>query len=1422
MPLMPSDSERGPKPRRHLLVSLSRGAFRAVLLMLITLWSLLLLGWLILHWGILPHIDEWRPQVEAHASRALGVSVRIGRIEARSPGWVPVLALHDVQLADAAGRPALTLPLVSAAVSPRSLLVLSLRFSQLYIEGAQLEVRRDRSGHLHVGGLAFNSGADGSDGLASNWFFAQPEFVVRHGQLRWVDEQRDAPPLALEDVDIVVRNSLRHHDLRLDATPPAGWGQRFSARGRFTQPLLAPAGDWQRWNGTLHADLPYVDVASLHQHVQLPFELLAGQGSLRAWLDLAQGQWRAATLDMALQTLQLRLGRELAPLALRSVSGRLQAEREPDRVRLDARELAFATEDGVAWPASRVALSWLQQQDLVASLAEPDRQRVPLAAAAASEVTPETSASAPEPTASEPAAASSAIPFATANAAPITGGEFSADRLDLALLARMASRLPLPATLLRTLQDSAPQGLVQGLQLSWSGPPQAPEHYRVKGRLSGSSLSAQPPEAGQGPGRPGWRGADLDLQANETGGEARLSVTDGALELPGVFEDPLVPLARFQARLVWQLQPRPGLLPAIQLLVQDGHFANEDGQGDVSARWQTGEGLVGAAGEPPGSVADHGAGARFPGRLELSGHATQLKAARVARYLPLGVGTSARQYVSGAVLGGDISQLNFKLRGDLWHFPFPKAAEGEFHIAAKVHNLDFAYVPADPGAAPAWPAFSQLSGDLVFDRVSMQIRNAQARLWGLALTNVNGDIRDLMVKPALSIDGTVRGPLADGLRYVLASPVDRLISGALHDTVGTGPMTLQLGLVIPFDDVNNTSVKGQVQLAGNEIRLRPDLPVFANTQGRVDFSQHGFSVSGGAARLVGGDATFEGNMGPDGIVRFQGQGVATAEGLRRASELGWVAKLGTQLSGQSPYKLQLGVVHGQTELLITSPLTGMASALPAPLGKAAETALPLRYQTTLGPSLPVAGGAAAITRDTLRIELGNLLQAEYQRDISQPTPVVLRGALAVGDTLPTLTPGTVQALLKLGTVDIDAWRNLATQLAGPAAGDAAGTSAHSSYEPTDISLRAQSLAMGGRKLTRLSAQAQRRAGADGEHWRANLQADQAQGQIDYRPQAGERAGLVHARFARLALPQSEADAVDDILDDPGDHPPALDIVIDDFELAGKRLGKLEVDAAYKGADWRLSKLNLTSPEAKLVGSGQWSPGPRRRMALDFRLDLSDSGAMLERMGMGRVMRGGKGHVQGQLAWTGSPLTPEWAEMTGQMQLALDSGQFLKVDAGAGRLLGVLSLQNLPRRLLLDFRDVFQEGFAFDNASADIALADGVARTNNLRIRSAQAVVLMEGSANMRQETQNLRVVVVPEINAGTASLAYAAINPVIGLGTFLAQWFLRKPLMQASTREFQVTGPWDKPNVVSVERKANEPLPDLDAPPLAASAASAP
>lgn len=159
----------------------------------------------------------------------------------------------------------------------------------------------------------------------------------------------------------------------------------------------------------------------------------------------------------------------------------------------------------------------------------------------------------------------------------------------------------------------------------------------------------------------------------------------------------------------------------------------------------------------------------------------------------------------------------------------------------------------------------------------------------------------------------------------------------------------------------------------------------------------------------------------------------------------------------------------------------------------------------------------------------------------------------------------------------------------------------------------------------------------------------------------------------------------------------------------------------------------------------------------------------------------------------------YPSMSGQFGVKMGRGQFLKADAGAAKLLGVLSLQALPRRLLLDFRDVFYEGFAFDSVRGDVTIAQGIANTRNMQIKGVNALVQLDGSADIAHETQKLRVVILPALDAGTASLvAGIALNPVVGLTAFLAQLFLQNPLAKANTQEFLIDGSWAEPRVTKV------------------------
>jgi uncharacterized protein YhdP len=303
---------------------------------------------------------------------------------------------------------------------------------------------------------------------------------------------------------------------------------------------------------------------------------------------------------------------------------------------------------------------------------------------------------------------------------------------------------------------------------------------------------------------------------------------------------------------------------------------------------------------------------------------------------------------------------------------------------------------------------------------------------------------------------------------------------------------------------------------------------------------------------------------------------------------------------------------------------------------------------------------------------------------------------------------------------------------------------------------------------------------------------------------------VTARLASLDIPESSAKDVKDLLESskgPAAGIPGLDIVAERFELFDKQFGRLELVAsnaqALAGREWRIERLSLNNPDGQLRASGRWlTRDGKSNTALNFNLDIANAGRLLDRLGFPGTLKRGKGKISGDLSWAGLPYSLDIPSLSGQIAMTVEDGQFLKQDPGAAKLLGVLSLQMLPRILKLDFHDVFSEGLAFDGITANAMITRGVVRTDNLKMHGVAATVLMDGTADIANESTNLHVVVIPEFNLGTGPLVYGlAVNPVIGLGGFLAQLFLRAPVMKALTYHMQVTGPWKSPNIVKLDNQ---------------------
>ena len=815
------------------------------------------------------------------------------------------------------------------------------------------------------------------------------------------------------------------------------------------------------------------------------------------------------------------------------------------------------------------------------------------------------------------------------------------------------------------------------------------------------------------------------------------------------------------------------------------------------------------------------------GILDLQGIIARGDAARVHRYLPLTLPQSVRHYVRDSVLKGEVQGVAVKIKGDLQQLPFANPKDGEFRFAGKVKDIQYAYVPPSGSTRnttqePNWPAMNNVNGDIVFDRYNFKVNGASGKWGNVPFTQIKAEIPNLNGKVVVKVQGESKTGANLALTDLRQSPVNNMLGGLFAQAQSTGTLNARLKLSFPLAELDKTTVQGNVSLNNNDVRLQSALPLFEKAQGNINFNESGFSLVGVNAQFLGGPIKLDGgsrklpakSTEANPLIRIQGQ--ATANGMRQAKEIPWLNALAQQANGSTTYTASLGFKGGQSELSIQSQLQGLALNLPSPLNKRSDDMVAFKYDNTVQ-SL----NQNKATRDQIQMSWGRALSASYVRDLTGTEPRVINGRWQVGDVVgnPSQTDGGVLAIVNLPSISLDDWLQI---LSPPKSSPAYVASSNSSlsaasqtYLPNRMTLKANELTVQGRNLHNVSVNGSR----EGYVWRAQTDAREFSGYLEYRQSNNQNAGRIYARLARLSLPPSADQTVESLLEDSPVAIPALDIVVEDLELRGKKMGRVEIEAintdptsprSNAGREWRLSKLNITVPEASFKASGKWvtsRDGTQQAITdMNFRLDVSDSGDLLNRLGTKDALRGGGGKLEGQVSWQGSPLTLHYPTLGGRFNVNIGRGQFLQAEPGVAKLLGVLSLQALPRRLLLDFRDVFSAGFAFDTIRGDVTIQQGIANTRNLQMKGVNAIVQMEGSSDIARETQNLRVLILPEVDAGTASLlAGIALNPAIGLSTFLAQLVLKQPLSRVNTQEFSIDGTWSDPKVTKISSSSATP-----------------
>lgn len=915
-------------------------------------------------------------------------------------------------------------------------------------------------------------------------------------------------------------------------------------------------------------------------------------------------------------------------------------------------------------------------------------------------------------------------------------GEIRANALDLGALAALADHLPFGQEARSRVAEYAPKGGIYEMVARWTGEWREPKEFSARGRFRDLSLNRT--------GKiPGFTGVSGSLDANERGGTLLINSTNASVDMPLVFRDVHV-FEALAAQVSWSRSSGETELRLNNITFSNAHLA-----GTLFGNYRT-----------AGSTR---------GLIDITGNLTRADARYVSRYIPLVVGKGARDWLDTAFLAGQSNDVSLRLKGNLDEFPFPDGKGGVFQVAAKVTGGTLNY-------ANGWPNIENITGDLVFRGKRMDVYGRQGTIFSVRLPKVHVEIPDLLpVEKVLNVEGEAEGPTNEFFAFIDKSPVGGMIDRFTQGWQAQGNGKLALKLSIPLQATGKTKVAGSYQFAGNSVVIAPELPAVEQAAGRVDFTEASVRAQNLNGTLLGGPVTISATSAGDSTVRVTLNGRINADNARRSGGNPYWAQ---PLRGSTDWRALISARKRSADVVVESTLQGLAADLPAPLTKTAAESLPFRFERHV-----LAGG-----QERMIVAFGDVVTASLMRLTDANRSTFTRGLVRFGapaeepDRPGVWVSGTVKAL------DIDRWLAFLRQ----------GGGGETAIEWGGVDLKVDTLDALGRRFNEVAMNTT----AQGGQWRGTVTAKGLDGTISWLPQGQ---GKLIARMKTLTVPapvpsSGGTEAAAGSRPAPQErHLPALDLTAEQFINKDKMLGRLELAALPEGRDWRIERLRITNPEATFTLDGLWQMGMAPpRTQINLRLDASDIGKLLVRLGYPEGVRRGTAKLEGALSWGGPPYDIDYNTLSGNLVVQAAKGQFVKLEPGIGKLLGILSLQALPRRISLDFQDVFTEGFAFDEIVGAVKINRGSAGLDNFRIQGPAARVLMSGEVDLAGETQKLRVRISPHVS-DTVSLAGALVGgPIAGVAAFLAQKVLKDPIDQMVSYEYEVTGKWAEPTVKRV------------------------
>ncbi|MFZ5580778.1 MAG: YhdP family protein [Pseudomonadota bacterium] len=766
--------------------------------------------------------------------------------------------------------------------------------------------------------------------------------------------------------------------------------------------------------------------------------------------------------------------------------------------------------------------------------------------------------------------------------------------------------------------------------------------------------------------------------------------------------------------------------------------------------------------------------------IDATGGLRNVRANRVPAYLPVAeLGKEALDWLDHTMpqSGGKVPQGAIRLHGDLRQFPYYDDGSGHFEVRFPFHDLKLDF-------APGWRHAERLHGELAFINNGLSGRIDGGSILDVPLREGWLSMPDFD-QPRLNLRLALDGNVESMLEVLKSSPLipDRK---DLDQIMLSGPSALRVQAEVRLDRTDPSPSLAEGWLDLHDARLSGFEQQFENIRGTLHFIDDALDAQNLHARYRGQEARLA--VSTDTRARKPAYRIDMDTHTRASDWLPKVSHWNERIHGLFPLRASLflgasGPAGREVRLELSSDLHGLVIDLPAPYGKTADAT-----QTT-----EAALGWKQARLDTLQVRQPERFDARLRMNGQS----VRSGILQLGGDdarWPSITDKTLRIEGHQAAFNLEAWR---------AVFSSQGNEPDDTLPTTlEFKARADTLhALGGDWE---SVQAEGRHDPSG--WRVDIQSPRLEGKIviPALPTPAEPLSLELNRLVFAGEDESdrgERKTGDAPPSDPTSLPP-LRVRIAHLVHGDIRLQDVHLRGLPQPRGLLLQELRASTPHLVMRGDGSWMLGDAggQMTRINLGLESKDVGAALAELGFRKALRRGRlENTQFRLRWADAPDRFDWALLEGEGTLDVREGSIENVEPGAGRVLGLLSIAELPRRLTLDFGDVFGAGLRFERIHSPVRFHAGRMETNPMELSGPSAQIIMRGYSDMRNKTLHYDMVVAPALGNVLPIIGTVAGGPLIGGAVFLAQKVFDQFGGGQSGFNYRITGSWDEPRVDKAE-----------------------